>query len=44
MDGGMDTCIMVQWVIKSILHDGPIELFLIPVSAPQLVFAILSVG
>ena len=25
---------MVQWVIVSILHGGPIELFLIPASAP----------
>ena len=25
---------MVQWVVRSILHGGPIELFLIPASAP----------
>ena len=25
---------MVQWVIGSIPHGGPIELFLVPVSAP----------
>ena len=25
---------MVRWVIGSILHGGPIELFLIPVSTP----------
>ena len=24
---------MVRWVVGSILHDGPIELFLIPASA-----------
>ena len=29
--------IMVQWVIGSIPHGDPIELFLIPASAPQLV-------
>ena len=27
---------MVRWVVGSILHGGPIELFLIPASAPQL--------
>ena len=26
---------MVRWVVGSILHGGPIELFLIPVSAPK---------
>ena len=36
---------MVLWVVGSILHGGPIELFLVPASAPQLVVcAILSVG
>ena len=25
---------MVQWVVGSILHGGPIELFLVPASAP----------
>ena len=25
---------MVRWIIGSILHGGPIELFLVPVSAP----------
>ena len=25
---------MVRWVVGSILHDGPIELFLVPASAP----------
>ena len=29
--------LMVRWVIGSIFHGGPIELFLIPASAPQLV-------
>ena len=29
--------LMVQWVVGSILHGGPIELFLVPASAPQLV-------
>ena len=28
---------MVRWVIGSILHGGPIELFLVPASAPWLV-------
>ena len=28
---------MVRWVVGFILHGGPIELFLIPASAPQLV-------
>ena len=28
---------MVQWVFRSILHGGPIEQFLVPASAPQLV-------
>ena len=26
---------MVLWVVGSILHGGPIELFLIPASAPR---------
>ena len=26
--------LMVQWIVGSILHGGPIELFLIPASAP----------
>ena len=29
---------MVQWVVGLILHGGPIELFLVPASAPQLVY------
>ena len=29
--------LMVKWIIGLILHGGPIELFLIPASAPQLV-------
>ena len=33
----VERLLMVRWVIGSILHGGPIELFLIPVSAPQLV-------
>ena len=33
---------MEQWVIGSILHAGPIELFLVPASAPRLVCAGLS--
>ena len=28
---------MVRWVVGSILHGGPIELFVIPASAPRLV-------
>ena len=28
---------MVRWVIRSMPHNGPIELFLVPVSVPQLV-------
>ena len=27
---------MVQWVVRSILHGGPIELFLVTASAPRL--------
>ena len=29
--------LMVHWVVGSIFHGGPIELFLIPASAPSLV-------
>ena len=29
--------LMVMWVIRSIPHGGPTELFLIPASVPQLV-------
>ena len=29
---------MVRWVVGSILHGGPIGLFLVPVSAPRLVY------
>ena len=29
---------MVRWVIRSILHGGLIELFLVPASAPRLVY------
>ena len=29
---------MVQWVVGSILHGGPIEIFLVPASAPRLVY------
>ena len=28
--------LMVQWVVGLILHGGPIELFLVPASAPRL--------
>ena len=28
---------MVRWVVGSILHGGPIELFLVPAIAPRLV-------
>ena len=28
---------MVQWVVGSIIHGGPIELFLVLASAPRLV-------
>ena len=27
----------MQWIVGSILHGGPIELFLVPAYAPQLV-------
>ena len=33
----VERSLMVRWVIGSILHGGPIELFLIPASAPRLV-------
>ena len=29
--------VMVRWVVVSILHGGPIDLFLVPASAPRLV-------
>ena len=29
--------LMVRWVVGSILHGGPIELFLVPASDPRLV-------
>ena len=29
--------LMVQWVVRSILHGGPIELFIVPASVPRLV-------
>ena len=29
---------MVRWVVGSITHGGPIELFLVPASAPRLVY------
>ena len=29
--------LMVRWVVRSILHGEPIDLFLVPASAPQLV-------
>ena len=29
---------MVRWVVGSMLHGGPFELFLVPASAPQLVY------
>ena len=29
---------MMRWVVGSILHGGPIELFLVPTSAPRLVY------
>ena len=32
---------MVQCIVGSILHGGPIELFLVPASAPQLVYQTL---
>ena len=34
---------MVRWVVGSIIHGGPIELFLVPASVPAVVCAILSV-
>ena len=33
--------LMVRWVVGSIPHGGPIELFLVPASAPQLVYQML---
>ena len=30
--------LLVQWVVGSIPHGGPIELFFVPASAPQLVY------
>ena len=37
--GSVVKCLhMVWWVIGSILHGGPIELLLVPASAPQLVY------
>ena len=33
----VERLLMVRWIVGSILHGGPIELFLIPASAPQLV-------
>ena len=30
--------LMVRWVVRSILNGGPIELFLVPASAPRLVY------
>ena len=29
---------MVRWVVGSVLHGGPIELFLVPTSVPRLVY------
>ena len=29
---------MVRWVVRSILYGGPIYLFLVPASAPRLVY------
>ena len=28
---------MVRWVVGSILHGGPMKLFLVPISAPRVV-------
>ena len=33
----VERSLMVQWVIGSILHGGPIELSFVPASAPRLV-------
>ena len=35
--GGMDHSLMLGWIVGLILHGGPIELFLVPASAPRLV-------
>ena len=35
---------MVRWVVGSIPHGGPIELFLVPASAPRLVLSCLWDG
>ena len=35
---------MVQWVVGSILHDGPTELFFVPASAITTVFSCLWNG
>ena len=32
----IECLLMVQWVVRSIHHGGPIVLFLIPTSAPPL--------
>ena len=34
--------LMVRWIVGLILHGGPIELFLIPASTPQLALYVLS--
>ena len=33
---------MVRWVVGSILHGGPFELFFVPASAPQQVYVLSS--
>ena len=33
---GSELSFMVRWVVGSIFHDGPIELFLVPASVPRL--------
>ena len=35
---------MVRWVIRSILHGGPIELFLVPASVTKAVVCVLAVN
>ena len=40
----VDCLLMVQWVVGSIPQGGPIELRLVPASAPQLVYFLETVA
>ena len=37
MGGRRVELLLARWVVGSIVHDGPVELFLFSVSAPRLV-------